>query len=215
MFCWYYIFEILIHNLYLVLNLGVLMIILLCNSQLLDMIILYLSFFTTQLSIIFFFSRHMSISGDPSSPPVCACGIGMMIKLCAGEYSKNPGRYYYKCPVNSKHPKNFIWCDEYHTCFRSKTYKHECNTATSSTHPSCVSQSGATNETPLHHRRHFQSQVDDPQINNNLSFSSPSGKVEYNIPQLHSIMFWISIVTIVVFLAISLILLGVLLAKQA
>ncbi|KAL1549622.1 hypothetical protein AAHA92_17702 [Salvia divinorum] len=32
---------------------------------------------------------------------------------CAGKSAMNAGRYYYKCPLNGKHPGSFMWCDEY------------------------------------------------------------------------------------------------------
>ncbi|KAL1536921.1 hypothetical protein AAHA92_29495 [Salvia divinorum] len=33
---------------------------------------------------------------------------------CAGKSARNAGRYYYKCPVNGKHPDSFLWSGEYH-----------------------------------------------------------------------------------------------------
>ncbi|KAL1563825.1 hypothetical protein AAHA92_06248 [Salvia divinorum] len=33
---------------------------------------------------------------------------------CAGKSAMHAGRFYYKCPVNGKHPGSFKWCDEYH-----------------------------------------------------------------------------------------------------
>lgn len=48
------------------------------------------------------------------SPLDCYCGQGKMMRYCIGSYAKNPVRHYYKCLVGEKHPKDFIWCDEFH-----------------------------------------------------------------------------------------------------
>ncbi|KAL1564377.1 hypothetical protein AAHA92_06728 [Salvia divinorum] len=46
--------------------------------------------------------------------PECICGEGKMVLRCAGKSAMNAGRYYYKCPVNGKHPGSFLWSNEYH-----------------------------------------------------------------------------------------------------
>ncbi|KAL1546015.1 hypothetical protein AAHA92_22674 [Salvia divinorum] len=44
--------------------------------------------------------------------PLCVCGKGKIDLRCAGKSAINAGRFYYKCPVNGKHPGSFKWCDE-------------------------------------------------------------------------------------------------------
>ncbi|KAL1550620.1 hypothetical protein AAHA92_18561 [Salvia divinorum] len=46
--------------------------------------------------------------------PECICGEGKMVLRCAGKSAMNAGKYYYKCPVNGKHPGSFLWSNEYH-----------------------------------------------------------------------------------------------------
>lgn len=47
--------------------------------------------------------------------PECNCGRGKMKLFCAGKEATHAGRYYYKCPLNAKHSRSFLWCDEYHS----------------------------------------------------------------------------------------------------
>ncbi|KAL8462110.1 hypothetical protein ACS0TY_033263 [Phlomoides rotata] len=54
-----------------------------------------------------------SDSNESIWPPPCWCRTGQMVLLQAFTL-KNPGRYFYKCPRNLKHPRNFIWCDKWH-----------------------------------------------------------------------------------------------------
>ncbi|XP_057812003.1 uncharacterized protein LOC131026233 [Salvia miltiorrhiza] len=51
---------------------------------------------------------------DSTPPPQCSCGNGIMKLKCAGYGSRNPGRFYYKCPTGKDHWKGFHWYDEYH-----------------------------------------------------------------------------------------------------
>ncbi|KAH7847156.1 hypothetical protein Vadar_022607 [Vaccinium darrowii] len=48
-------------------------------------------------------------SGWPSK--VCSCRAGSCIPTKAGPNAKNPGRYYYKCPVGSPSRQWNGWCD--------------------------------------------------------------------------------------------------------
>ncbi|KAL1536836.1 hypothetical protein AAHA92_29419 [Salvia divinorum] len=57
--------------------------------------------------------------------PLCGCGKGKMELRCAGRSSMNAGRYYYKCPVNGKHPGSFKWYDEYHDEHASRESRME------------------------------------------------------------------------------------------
>lgn len=50
---------------------------------------------------------------DNDGGPDCVCGEGKMVLLRAGKWAINAGRYYYKCPVDGKHPGWFWWYDEY------------------------------------------------------------------------------------------------------
>lgn len=45
--------------------------------------------------------------------PDCCCGRGTMLLLCATERSKHLSRYFYKCPVDGRHQRNLIWCDDF------------------------------------------------------------------------------------------------------
>ncbi|KAI3445139.1 hypothetical protein Pfo_031108 [Paulownia fortunei] len=47
-------------------------------------------------------------------PPKCWCRRGTMAIQRAGPHSKNPNRYFYRCPYNLDHAKSFLWCDVYH-----------------------------------------------------------------------------------------------------
>ncbi|KAL8556713.1 hypothetical protein ACS0TY_004246 [Phlomoides rotata] len=56
----------------------------------------------------------MEYNNDGSPwPPMCWCKTGQMVLLQAGTERK-PGRYFYRCPRNVKHPRSFIWCDAWH-----------------------------------------------------------------------------------------------------
>lgn len=37
-----------------------------------------------------------------------------MKTLLVGKLTDHPGRYFYRCPLDDKHSKSLIWCDEYH-----------------------------------------------------------------------------------------------------
>ncbi|KAL8513228.1 hypothetical protein ACS0TY_019437 [Phlomoides rotata] len=47
-------------------------------------------------------------------PPMCWCQHGRMKLFQVEKPTVNFGRYFYKCPRNVNHPKNFLWCDVWH-----------------------------------------------------------------------------------------------------
>ena len=67
-------------------------------------------------SFAMIYSSHMATSADGGDMiPECLCGGGKMSLFCAGPDAKHNGRWYYKCPINSKHSGYFLWCDDYHS----------------------------------------------------------------------------------------------------
>lgn len=61
-----------------------------------------------------------SVTDSCEMAPNCECGHGKMVVKIASKKAANPGRLYYKCPINDDHYKHFIWCDEFHARGRDR-----------------------------------------------------------------------------------------------
>lgn len=56
-----------------------------------------------------------SVNGGCDTTPDCSCGYGKMKVKVATKKAANPGRLYFKCPINGDHYGHFYWCDEYNS----------------------------------------------------------------------------------------------------
>lgn len=101
---------------------------------------------------------------DLQTGPIYCCGKGSMVKRCAGEFSSNPGRYYYKCPNGDKHYRSFIWCDQVNRAQESASCSsgmrhYSPSTTTEMVVPNSKAPDGRSYENDgLHKRKNNESQ---------------------------------------------------------
>lgn len=116
-----------------------------------------------------------------------------MLLLCASERSAHHDCYFYKCPVDGRHPKNFIWCDDFTRMninqrtvgnTRSANWIGECSIFADAT-----SDSSGTGE----HRRR--------ELNNDPTRIASATTSDF-------IWFWIVVNMIVISVAVSLVMVG-------
>lgn len=155
----------------------------------------------------------MSYTSDIQTPPECQCGRGKMLRHCASEYTKNPGRHYYKCPVDERHPKSFMWCDDYHHLKKTKvdtTFQDPVGGSCSN------NASGHTDESINRQIRNRRTTTQDIGSENEFTAKETRIKMCHGVSNVgtNQVLLWCVVLLTIIFLAILLLILGIVVGLQ-